>query len=91
MKPSYEDFQFDTAQTDDVEVVEWDGVSDDCGYNLDDQQEIVVKKGTLTIGAGNIDTKTNTHLWELVVNRLMNEGISDARFTYRIEVVYEND
>ena len=37
MKPSYEDFQFDTAQTDDVEVVDWDGVSDDCGYNLDDQ------------------------------------------------------
>ena len=50
-----------------------------------------MKKGTLTIGAGNIDTKTNTHLWELVVSRLMNEGIADARFTYRIEVAYEND
>ena len=41
MRPAYEDFQFDTAQTDDVEVEEWDGVSDDCGYNLDDRVEVV--------------------------------------------------
>ena len=39
MKPSYEDFQFDEAQTDDVWDEEWDGVSDDCGYHLDDQVE----------------------------------------------------
>ena len=41
MKPRNDDFQFEQAQTDDIELDgEWDEVSDDCGYNLDDQVEV---------------------------------------------------